>query len=94
MTALFRSLATIEEAFDAAVDLVRQLRFPFWSSFRPFDSSLYLDYLHYMTSHGIPFEKEIHGDHSTGNWFLVDSDTDHSTWGIEPRYGIEPTQQP
>ena len=72
-----------EEAFDAAVDLVRQLRFPFWGSFRPFEASRYSDYLAYMLSHGIPFEEEIHGDHTIKNWFLVESGTDHYTWGIE-----------
>jgi hypothetical protein len=73
-----------EEAFDAAVDLVRQLRFPFWGSFRPLDDARYPDYISYMTTHGIPFEEEVHADHSHRRWILVESGTDHYSWGIEP----------
>ena len=72
-----------EEAFDAAIDLVRQLRFPFWSSFRPLDPARYEDYVSYMRGHKIDFEEEIHGDMKERRWFLVASGTSHYDWGIE-----------
>jgi hypothetical protein len=73
-----------EEAFDAAIDLVRQLRFPFWHNFRPSDPARYPDYIAYMRQHRIDFEEEVQGDENRQQWILVKSGTSHYDWGIEP----------
>ena len=72
-----------EEAFDAIVDVVRQMKFPFWSCFRALDPANYDHYIIYMKNHGIAYEEEIHGDHIEKRWILTDTEERHYDWGIE-----------
>lgn len=72
-----------EEAFDAIVDTVRQMRFPFWHSFRAIDPQKYDEYISYMRDNGIDFEEEIHGDHAERRWILTDTEHKHHDWGVE-----------
>lgn len=72
-----------EEAFDSLVDVVREMRFPFWHSFRALDPAKYADYIAYMKSNGIDYEEEIHGDHSEERWILTDTENQRYGWGVE-----------
>ncbi len=72
-----------EEALASIIDAVREMKFPFWSSFRALDPTKYDAYITYMKIHGIPYEEEIHGDHSEKRWILTDTEVQHYDWGIE-----------